>query len=639
VRVFFDFAVVLAGAGVAALVGWLAAGSRRTSPSWLVHLVPLAGVLWAVTFAWLAVARHNGFRSHAYDLGIYDQVVWNSSQGRLFENSIMFYLPHFLGDHFSLALLAFVPLYWLWPDPRTLLVVQPFLLALAPVITGYAAGRILKSALAGLVVGGVYLLHPGQAFTALFDFHDLVLAPPLLALALTLLLGGRSTAFALALLPVLLVKEEMGIVVAAVGLWAALFTPARRRGLLLAALGGGWTLLVLFVVIPLFNPEGQYYYLRRYFEGGAPTSIAAAAERLLSLTAGLGTPERLAYLGHLLLPFALLPLAGTASLMALPTLGYHLLSPEFPFAFIEKHYSVLVLPFLAFGAIQALRRLADRSHRAYGAALAALGASGVLAYGLLSPGPLARHFQPERFAPNPRAEALQEAIRRIPPEASVLAQTDLVPHLTHRRQVYMFPEAPTFGGTDYVLLDLEGNKYPLSNPEDDYDRELLQYLLSPAFETIYERDNVLLLRRRAMPLEPPYRLEASFGRRVLLEGFDLTPRELQPGHSLTLTLWWRALTDGRDDLTLFIHLLGPDGQRVTQLDVAPTESWFGTSRWQAGRRFRVPYTLVLPSDAPRGEYQLQLGLYSVYSQRRLGLVGGGTVVELPLRPFVGERGF
>jgi hypothetical protein len=89
------------------------------------------------------------------------------------------------------------------------------------------------------------------------------------------------------------------------------------------------------------------------------------------------------------------------------------------------------------------------------------------------------------------------------------------------------------------------------------------------------------------------------------------------------------LIDVPEDNVLFIHVLGPDGERRAQLDAQPTEDWFGTSRWKAGRRFRVPYALTIPPTAPPGDYRIVVGLYDLNSQRRLGIVGGGNSVELP----------
>ncbi|MDP2727869.1 MAG: DUF2079 domain-containing protein, partial [Dehalococcoidia bacterium] len=68
--------------------------------------------------------RHQALNSHAYDLGIYDQVVWNLSRGHWYEYSIEYYFSNFLGDHFSLALAFRAPLYRIYPDPNLLVALQ-----------------------------------------------------------------------------------------------------------------------------------------------------------------------------------------------------------------------------------------------------------------------------------------------------------------------------------------------------------------------------------------------------------------------------------------------------------------------------------------------------------------------------------
>src|SRR5438874_979843 len=60
------------------------------------------------------------------DLAIYDQIVWNTSRGRIFVSTLIQHATNMLGDHFSPVVAAFVPIYWVWPDPRVLLVGQSF---------------------------------------------------------------------------------------------------------------------------------------------------------------------------------------------------------------------------------------------------------------------------------------------------------------------------------------------------------------------------------------------------------------------------------------------------------------------------------------------------------------------------------
>src|SRR2546430_4711142 len=88
--------------------------------------------VYALTFGALSLIRHWSFHSTGLDLGVFDQVLWNTSQGRFMESTLSLdrCVPHsFFGDHFSPILVALVPLYWVAPHPETLLVVQTVALA------------------------------------------------------------------------------------------------------------------------------------------------------------------------------------------------------------------------------------------------------------------------------------------------------------------------------------------------------------------------------------------------------------------------------------------------------------------------------------------------------------------------------
>ncbi|MCS7002276.1 MAG: DUF2079 domain-containing protein, partial [Dehalococcoidia bacterium] len=248
-------------------------------------------------------------------------------------------------------------------------------------------------------------------------------------------------------------------------------------------------------------------------------------------------------------------------------------------------------------------------------------------------GPLAIPFDPARFAPEPRRDVIAAAIAWIPKDASLMAQTDLAPHVAHRRVLYMFPDAPRWGAADYVLLDLRGNKYPLTNPEEDYDRAIQQYFLSPEFETVFDHEDIVVLRRRAVPLAPATPLSVNFARRVGIEGYTLETPTIAAGRPVTLTLWWTTLLRPTEDYVMFVHVLDDDGKLVAQLDVMPTEDWFPTSLWDTGRRFRVSYVIPTPDSLAAGSYRLVVGLYGANTQRRAPVVSspGDTSVTLPDR--------
>ena len=75
---------------------------------WLISTL-LVGTCWG-----LAALRHTLLQSNGFDLGIYDQVAWQMSQG-LEPRSTLLDLHH-MGNHGAWMFYAIAPLYWLAPS-------------------------------------------------------------------------------------------------------------------------------------------------------------------------------------------------------------------------------------------------------------------------------------------------------------------------------------------------------------------------------------------------------------------------------------------------------------------------------------------------------------------------------------------
>src|SRR5262249_46948967 len=122
--------------------------------------------------------------------------------------------------------------------------------------------------------------------------------------------------------------------------------------------------------------------------------------------------------------------------------------------------------------------------------------------------PLAHAFAwPQQTAHTRQANDL---LARIPPAASVSAQSDLVPHISERRFVYLYPYMPQ--QSESVLLDVTGTFSPFQGPSD-YFESVRQLVLSGTFHVAAAEDGYLLLARGAAPpANPadPYGLPAAF---------------------------------------------------------------------------------------------------------------------------------
>ena len=153
-------------------------------------------------------------------------------------------------------LAALAPLYRLFPSPYTLLLAQAALLALAVVPLARQATRVLGRRAAHVIAFG-YGLSWGIASAVGFDFHEVCFAVPLVSYALEAL-ARRSWRRALAwAVPLLLVKEDLGLTLAAIGAYVAWRGP-RRLGIAAAVLGLVGSALEFKVLMPFFNPSGTY---------------------------------------------------------------------------------------------------------------------------------------------------------------------------------------------------------------------------------------------------------------------------------------------------------------------------------------------------------------------------------------------
>ena len=116
--------------------------------------------------------------------------------------------------------------------------------------------RHLGSDWAAAGFGLAYLLHPATQWLVLDDFHPVALATPLLLWGFWFLDSDRLVAFGVVAVLACLTKEQIGLVVAVMGLWYALRPGRRRAGLAIAVAGTAVSLVAVAVVVPHFAPGG-----------------------------------------------------------------------------------------------------------------------------------------------------------------------------------------------------------------------------------------------------------------------------------------------------------------------------------------------------------------------------------------------
>ena len=451
------------------------------------------GTVYFLVYSTLAVLRHESYHSFGFDLGLFNQVFWNTTQGRPFESTMSQAqpIPHsLLGDHFSPIFLFVMPFYLAFPHPETLLVIQTLALALGAWPVYLLATLKLPPGYAALWVLAYFLMVP-LAYINLDDFHDVALAVAPLGFALYFLECGRKRWFLTSLLVAFLVKEEMGLIGAAFGFYALLGKRDWRLGA--GVLVGSLLTFVALIqfVIPSFAGGQPYPYISgRYVQvgGSARGILTTLLTDPLRIANALLQPKKVFFvIGMFGSTLGLSALAGWAAILLLPTLGYLLLSNyELQYSFTSQ-YSAPLIPLIVGTAILAMARL-PRSARVpamSGVVLSSLVFS--WAFGDL---PLSRKFDPSLYSTPPRYTYFVPELARIPPGARVSAENGFPSHLSERRYIYDYG----FEGVqdaEWVVLDYEGTNYDLAAFQAQ-----VSSVEAMGFDLVASGDGLALLRKR-----------------------------------------------------------------------------------------------------------------------------------------------
>ncbi len=431
--------------------------------------VVLAVVSYVALLSWASIDRHATFGSSGYDLGIFDQATWLLGHG---------YAPfstvrgrELMADHFQPALFLLAIIGAVGASPIGLLVLQSAALAaVSPLL--YRLARLWgASTPLALAVALMWLASPLTQWANLFDFHPETAVPLLLVAGILLFERGRWWAFAATALLASGTKEDVCLVYVAWGVMLLCSRGRRRVGALLTGAGLAWFLIATKVAIPALGGNLDFYNARFAGDRGQTLGdvLVYLVEHPLRSLDFLVTGANIKIIVALIVCTGGLALLAPARLaLAVPGLAANLLSAYPAQHVLDLHYQLV--PAAAFaaagaaGAGVATRRLSRRSSRRYATALLL----GCLAAAIVSPSvrDLLRSTDPGVLA------AKRHALSLVPAGVPVAAASDFVPHLTHRRAIYMLPE-PFFARPDngeywsdadlrrrsrdvkYVLIDLD----------------------------------------------------------------------------------------------------------------------------------------------------------------------------------------
>lgn len=588
-----------------------------------VSVMVVAVCAYALAFSYLTIMEHKAFWTSCYDLGNMDQAVWNTAHGRLLELTTVSGIQSRLGLHVEPILILMAPLYWVYESVNVLLIAQSVIVALGGVFVYLLAHRRLRNSFAALGLTAVYLMYPPLQAANVFHFHAVTLSSTFVLAALYAIEVERFGVHYLFSALAMSCKEDVSLIVVALGLYLIISKKKRKHGSATVVFGLLWFSVVSFVILPAFS-HGDLVHFDRYgqFGDGLADAIFYIATHPFSVARYLATEQRFMYGISLFAPLTFLPLFGLGPLLlSLPTLAVNLLS-NFPYQHLvdEFHYSAPAVAGLLGGTIAGIDWLAAVLSGAFrlkrrtwvGILSLMVFASGCFSFYRRGALPIFGGFDwPTVGYHESQGQSQLEA---IPADAPVSAQTSLVPHLTHRRKVYQYP---VVDDAEYIVFDVTSRSvWPLDSYER-YRAHVDDVIRRDDFGVWSASDGFLVLRRGFLSdtipdqfysfvtpemIDPEYRVKVEYGDTVELVGYDVAMRR----HGrMRLSVYLAPMVQGFGGVEALAVFMDEDGHT---LGIRPflTSEWLSPSLWARSDVIKLDTGYM--SGLPRTKFSIGLWL-------------------------------
>jgi len=441
---------------------------------------------------------HTSLGTHAYDLGLFSNICWNTAHDRWFFSSL--YERNFMGIHASWILWPLSFFYKLGFGAGILLVAQALFICAAVPFLWMTVQRVTRSFTAGFLASIMYLSSPFVGHSLGNDFHpDTWLLPCLFAM---LWAWQREKKWEMILYGCLglLAKEDISIVLTGFGIFLLL-----KRGW--RVWGAGFILIAVSVFlfhtqvfIPRFIDEGfqsllfdRYRFLGGSFEGMLKNLIL---HPMVYLKAFFYYPPKFWTLLNYFFPAALLTFLSPSFLIPIfVSVLPHIMAQAMTQLHLADIYSLPSQPFIFIGAAYGFMKLMKYDvmwkKQAWVAGLCLI----IAGLGIRN---TPRFYRKETEA---RMMAFYALAEKVPKEASVAAQQNLLSHFDTRPLIQLFPlgigtpnvQSRYLKNPDYIVCDRKGNALPYDGPH--LRDSIVELSNNSSYSKVYEKEDFLLFKR------------------------------------------------------------------------------------------------------------------------------------------------
>jgi uncharacterized membrane protein len=385
-----------------------------------------------IAYATLSIIKHNHYQSYGFDLGITDQIVWEYSK---FEAPIttVHYYPYtsILTDHVEFIYAPLSLFYWIWDDPRMLLLLQAAAICFAGIPLYLLALNKKIKPLVGYTLLLSYLTFYGLQNAIWYDVHSEVFGASFLAWFIYFLDKKNNYLSLIFFLLTILSKENMPLLTLLVS--GVYFLKRRSKQDLLYIL---FSVLYLFIIFGIYFP----HFTKLGYEYASTNGLLGN----IDLRDFFNTTSKqevflvsLGWFGFLpmLSPLSLIPFIG--DLFSYFVIGNNIKEADGLF----MHYRVTLGALMEWSTILTIAKLKFFNKWYTSLYLFIL----ILVFQLTLHLPLSYLTKHWFWHEQSAVVNINKLITYLPPNASVVSQNNITPHLTHRNNIFtLWPDIRRF---------------------------------------------------------------------------------------------------------------------------------------------------------------------------------------------------
>jgi uncharacterized membrane protein len=450
--------------------------------------------------------RYTHFLSESVDVTYYHSAVLQLSK---FTIPYIWDVPvPIWSQHFEPILFFIIPLYWIIQSAGVLVSIQA-LVILSGIIPLYVIGRYLfHSRFIGLAFGYAYISFGAMLYGMEYGFHPIMFFPTFFFWTYYWYISKKNRLYFLFILLSLFIKEEVSFILLFFGIYQLITNKDKSFGVWTSVMSLGWYGLCFHVIIPHFNLGKDFIYWGQYAQTGG-TGISGIVQTLFmkpqQFFSSLITPVyKIDTLFLSLGTFSWLPVFyPPVLLLIIPSLMEKLLSNGVA-GVSGTHYSAALTGCVVIASIETIRFYAKRvlinryvkNWRIFVGLMisyVAFFANSIHGYYPYSVYDIGK----QQRLPEENISLLNKIVTKIPKEASVATQYQIVPHMYVAGKVHNGPLQNE--SADFVIVNLLLK--PVLTDKNLLEKNIESVSNNSMYELMLNQSNIVVFMKKSFSID------------------------------------------------------------------------------------------------------------------------------------------